>query len=142
LRYSWLNRLLAVLLLVPGLVVPGSVILASPAQAATAVVACDPLVLIASSAFGTETAKFKVTNCTTATQKIVLSGKRIPPAGCLGSGSNFGDSPPFALAPGKTVKFYHYAPSPKCKGTYTVKGNSELKGAETVLDADVSTYTV
>jgi hypothetical protein len=137
LRHSWLNRLVPALFLVPG-----SILLAAPAHAATTVTVCDPLVLTASVATGTETAVFKVKNCTTATQKIVLSGKRVPPAGCRGSGSNYGDSPPFSLAAGKTMKFFHMAPAPKCSGIYKVKGDSELKGTETVLDADVATYTV
>jgi hypothetical protein len=117
--------------------------LAPPAaQAATAVVICDPLVLTASVAFRTETAVFKVKNCTTTTQKIVLSGARVAPAQCPTSGRNYGDSPPLSLAPGKTMKFFHTAPAPKCAGTYKIKGDSEVKGTETVLDADVTTYTI
>jgi hypothetical protein len=125
------------------LLVPSSVMLApAAAHAATAVVICDPLVVTASVAFRTETAVFKVKNCTTTTQKIVLSGKRVAPAKCPTSGLNYGDSPSFSLAPGNTMKFFHNAPAPKCAGTYKVKGDSEIKGTETVLDADVTYYTI
>lgn len=137
-RHPWLTRLVPVLLLVPS-----SVMLAAPtAHAASAVVVCDPLVLTASVSVRIETAVFKVKNCTTATQKIVLSGARVAPAKCPTSGLKFGDSPPITLAPGKAMKFFHTAPAPKCSGTYKVMGDSEVKGTETVLDADVTTYAI
>jgi hypothetical protein len=141
LRHSWLNRLLPVLLLVPGMVATSDVLVATPAHAAVAAV-CDPTRVTAAINGSSEVVTFKLKNCTTATQHLVVSGNRKAPAACPGSGRNFGDSPPFALGAGQTLTVKHTAPAPTCKGTYTVKGDTELKGTETVVDADMTTYTV
>jgi hypothetical protein len=141
LRHSWLYRLLPVLLLLPGAVVTSDVLMATPAHA-TVTAACDPTEVSVVIHGRSEVVTFKLKNCTTATQRLIISGQRTAPAACTKSNRNFGDSPPLPLPAGQRATVTHTAPAPTCKGIYTVTGDTELRGTETVVDADIATYTV
>jgi hypothetical protein len=138
--HSWLNRLVPILLFVPGIVTTGSIALPTTAQAVTT---CDPLEVVASVVPGVgETVVFKLKNCTALAQNVVLSGKRRAPAKCQRWNLNFGDSPVIHLAPHQALHFFHNAADPTCKGRYVLTGDSEINRTEVVLDADLSSYTV